>query len=129
VSKSNADKKARRKRRLASRNERWLPADAHAEVEGVARIANVIIPRGWQFDAETSKGDFISWYYPPSGVEVDDEAVEPVTRIWLSDPAEPHVLLAGSTEGDGGQYAFTVDDLFARLDAIEAHRAQLPMNQ
>lgn len=125
MSKSNADKKARRKRRLASRNERWLSDKAHAEVEGVARIANVIIPRGWVFDAETSTGDVISWHYPPSGVDIDDEAVEPVTRIWLTSPAEPHVLLAGSVEGDGGQYTFGVDELFARLDAIEAHRAQL----
>lgn len=122
MSKSNTDKKARRKRRLASRNDRWLSSDAHAEVEGVARIANVIIPRGWQFDLESSKGDTISWFYPPSGIEVDDESIEPVTRIWLSDPAQPHVLLAGSTDGDGGHYTFGVDELFARLDAIEAYR-------
>lgn len=95
----------------------------------MARIANVIIPRGWVFDVESSKGDFISWYYPPSGVEVDDESVEAVTRIWLNDPKEPHVLLSGSTEGDGGQLTFTVDDLFARLPAIEAHRAQLQTSQ
>ncbi len=49
-------------------------------------------------------------------------SVEPVTRIWLSDPAEPHVLLAGSTEGDGNSYDFGVDELFARLPAIEAYR-------
>jgi hypothetical protein len=110
---------------LASRNERWLSEQVHAEVEGVARIANVIIPRGWVFDAETSTGDVISWHYPPSGIESDDDAIESVTRIWLSNPAEPHVLLVGSSEGDGGQYAFGVDELFARLDAIEAHRAQL----
>lgn len=126
MSKTNADKKARRKKRLASRNERWLSPDAHAEVEGVAKIANVIIPRGWVFDAESSGGDVISWYYPPSGVEVDDDdAIEPVTRIWLSDPAQPHVLLAGSTDGDGNSRTFGVDELFAQLPAIEAHRAQL----
>jgi hypothetical protein len=123
VSKSNTDKKARRNKRLASRNDRWLSPGAQAEVEGVARIANAIIPRGWQFDLESSQGDTISWFYPASGIEVDDESVEPVTRIWLSDPAEPHVLLAGSTEGDGGHYTFGVDELFARLDVIEAHRA------
>jgi hypothetical protein len=128
VSKSKADKLARRKKRLASRNERWLSPDAHAEVEGVALIANTIIPRGWVFDAESSTGDVISWYYPLSHVEVDDEAVESVTRIWLSDPAEPHVLLAGSSEGDGTDLTFGVDELFARIAAIESHRAQLPAN-
>jgi hypothetical protein len=123
VSKSNTGKKARRKKRIASRNDRWLSEKAHAEVEGVARIANVIIPRGWVFDVESSTGDVISWYYPPSGIESDDDAVEPVSRIWLSDPTEPHVLLVGSSEGDGAQYTFGVDELFARLDAIEAYRA------
>jgi hypothetical protein len=128
AAKASADKKARRKKRLASRNERWLSPDAHAEVEGVAKIANVIIPRGWVFDAESSRGDVISWHYPPSevDVDVDDDSVEAVTRIWLSDPAEPHVLLAGSTEGDGSSYSFGVDELFARLPAIEAYRAQPP---
>ena len=128
MSKSKADKLARRKKRLASRNERWLSPDAHAEVEGVALIANTIIPRGWIFDAESSTGDVISWYYPPSHVEVDDDAVESVTRIWLSDPAEPHVLLAGSSEDDGTDLTFGVDELFARIAAIESHRAQLPAN-
>jgi hypothetical protein len=115
---------------LASRNERWLSSDAHAEVEGVAKIANVIIPRGWVFDAESSNGDVISWYYPPSAVDEGDvdDSVEPVTRIWLSDPAEPHVLLAGSTEGDGNSHDFGVDELFARLPTIEAYRAQPPAN-
>ena len=123
MAKSKVDKKARRKRRLASRNERWLSPTAHAEVEGVAKIANVIIPRGWVFDAESSTGDVISWYFPASSIEVDDDAVEPVTRIWLSDPTEPHVLLAGSTEGDGSHYTFGVDELFTRLAQIEAYRA------
>jgi hypothetical protein len=126
MSKPKADKLARRRKRLASRNERWLSPDAHAEVEGVARIANTIIPRGWVFDAESSSGDVINWYYPPSHVEVDDEALESVTRIWLSDPAEPHVLLAGSSEGDGTDLTLGVDELFARLVAIEAYRATLP---
>jgi hypothetical protein len=127
TAKSNADKRARRKKRLASRNERWLSPDAHAEVEGVAKIANAIIPRGWVFDAESSSGDVISWYYPPSSVDGEiNDSVEAVTRIWLSDPTEPHVLLAGSTEGDGNSYSFGVDELFARLPAIEAYRAQPP---
>jgi hypothetical protein len=121
VSKSNVDKKARRKKRLASRNDRWLSPDAHAEVEGVARIANVIIPRGWVFDAESSSGDVISWYYPPSGVETDADSIEPVTRIWLNNPAEPNVLLVGTGE-DADDVVLTVEALFARLDAIEAHR-------
>jgi len=121
VSKSTAAKKARRKRRITARNDRWLPDDVQADVEGVARIANQIVGRGWEFDGEFSTESFISWYYPPSGAELEDESVEPVTRIWITDPAEPHVILVGSSEA-GRDYTFSVDDLVARLDVIEAYR-------
>jgi hypothetical protein len=113
---------ARRKKRQVARNDRWLPAEVHADVEGVARIANEIIPRGWEFDRENSTEDFITWFYPPSGAEVDDESTEAVTRIWLSDLDEPHVILVGSGQDDGVDYQFTVEELFAGLDQIEAYR-------
>ena len=121
MSKSTAAKKARRKRRITARNDRWLPDDVQADVEGVARIANQIVGRGWEFDREFSTESFITWYYPPSGAELEDESVEPVTRIWITDPAEPHVILVGSSEA-GRDYTFGVDDLVARLDVIEAYR-------
>jgi hypothetical protein len=122
MSKASAAKKARRKRRVAARNDRWLPADVHADVEGLAYIANQIIPRGWEFDREFSGEDIISWYYPPSAIEVDDddERTEPVTRIWVRDPEEPHVILVGAAMIDE---IFTVEQLFEQLDAIEAYRA------
>jgi hypothetical protein len=122
VSKASAAKKARRKRRIAARNDRWLPDDVHADVEGVAQIANQIIPRGWEFDREYSTEDHLTWYYPPSAIEVDDddEQTEAITRIWVSDPDRPSVILVG----DGGiNVAMTVEQLFERLDVIEAHRA------
>jgi hypothetical protein len=127
VSRSGAAKKARRRKRQVARNDRWLPADVHADVEGVARIANEIIGRGWEFDHEFSTEEFITWFYPPSGVEVDDESAEPVTRIWLSDPDEPHVILVGSGEDGGVDYQFTVEELFAGLDEIEAYRLGDPL--
>jgi hypothetical protein len=127
VSRASAAKKARRKRRQVARNDRWLPPEVHADVEGVALIANEIIARGWEFDREFSTENFITWFYPPSGVELDDEATEPVTRIWLSDPEEPHVILVGSGEADGVDYQFTVEELFDRLDEIEAYRIGDPM--
>jgi hypothetical protein len=127
VSRSSAAKKARRKKRQVARDDRWLPDEVHAEVEGVARIANEIIARGWEFDREFSTENFITWFYPPSGVEVDDESVESVTRIWLSDPEEPHLILVGSGEDDGVDYQFTVEELFARLDEIETYRLGDPL--
>ena len=131
MSKGSAAKKARRKRRLAARNDRWLPADVQADIEGVAQIANQIIPRGWEFDRDFSTEDFITWYYPPSGIEVDDddETTEAVTRIWVSDPAEPHVILVGSSVEAPTDYTFTVEELFARLEELEAYRAGEPLPQ
>jgi hypothetical protein len=122
MSKASAAKKARRKRRLVARNERWLPADVHADIEGVAQIANQIIPRGWEFDRDFSTEDYLTWYYPPSAIEVDDddESTEAVTRIWVSDPDEPHVILVGA---GGGDVVLTVEKLFERLELIEAYRA------
>ena len=98
VSKASAAKKARRKRRLAARNDRWLPADVQADVEGVAHIANQIVGRGWEFDREFSTENFITWYLPAVGDRGRRRRVrsKPVTRIWLSDPEEPHVILVGS---------------------------------
>ena len=127
MSQSSSAKKARRKKRLATRNDSWLPDEVHADVRGVARIANEIIPRGWEFDREFSTEEFVTWYYPPSGVELDDESVEPVTRIWLTDPQEPNVILVGSVEGDGVKHQFSVEELFTRLDAVEAYRMGDPL--
>ena len=121
MSKSTAAKKARRKRRISGKNDRWLPDDVQADIKGVELIANQIVGRGWEFDQEFSNEKFITWYYPPSAAEVSDESVEPVSRIWITDPAEPHVILVGSSEV-GADYTFTVDDLVARLDVIEAYR-------
>ena len=126
MSRASAAKKARRKKRAVARNDRWLPDEMHAEIKGVARIANEIVPRGWQFDHDFSTDDFVTWYYPPSADDELDEELEPVTRIWLTDPDEPHVILVGSGEDDvdgGGDVALTVEELFARLDEFEGHRA------
>jgi hypothetical protein len=124
MSRASAAKKARRKKRITARNDAWLSDEVHADVKGVARIANHIVPRGWEFDRDLSTDEVVTWYYPPSGVEVDDErddAAEPVTRIWLNDPDEPHVLLVGSGPDDEDT-VLTVEELFARLPAIETHR-------
>jgi hypothetical protein len=129
VSRSSAAKKARRKKRQIARNDRWLPAEVQADVEGVARIADEIVGRGWEFDREFSTENFLTWFYPPSGVEPDDESIEPVTRIWLSDPESPHVILVGSGESDGVDYQFTVEELFGHLDEIEAYRMGDPLPQ
>ena len=125
MSRSSAAKKARRKKRIGARDDAWLPEEVHADIRGVARIANEIIPRGWEFDRDFSTDELVTWFYPPSGVDEgdgSDESEEPVTRIWLNDPDEPHVILVGST-ADTAEVTLTVEELFARLDEIEAHRS------
>lgn len=125
MSKASAAKKARRKRRQSARNDRWLPEDVQRDVLGVRRIATEIIPRGWEFDSEYSSEDFLTWYYPPSAIDVDDddEDTEPVTRIWVTDPTELHVILAGASSADPANYAFPVEEILAKLDAVESYRA------
>jgi hypothetical protein len=128
MSRSSTAKKARRKKRLVARDDAWLPDDVHADVRGVARIADEIIPRGWEFDHEYSTDEFVTWYYAPSGAEPADEALEPVTRIWLIDPQLPHVILVGSDE-NADDIALTVDELFGRLEAFEVYRLGQPVPQ
>ncbi|MDH6243852.1 hypothetical protein [Mycobacterium sp. OTB74] len=122
MSKQTAAKKARRKKRQSARNVRWLPDELQAEVVGIARITEEIAPRGWEYDDEFSGDEFITWYFPPSGVELaEDDVREPVTRIWVSDPEQAQLVLVGTGE-DGFVHGLTVDQLFANLDAIEAYR-------
>lgn len=129
MSKSSAAKRARRKKRLTTRNDRWLPADVHADLSGVTGLDETLTGRGWEFDEEFSSGEFLSWFYPPSGIEVPsgDDSIEPVTRVWLTDPEVPHVILVGSSDADGVDYQFTVGDLQDSLDDIEAFRAGDPL--
>jgi hypothetical protein len=132
MSKSSAAKRARRKKRLTTRNDRWLPPDVHADLSGVTGLDEMLTGRGWEFDEAFSSDELLSWFYPPSGVDVPpeitaDESIEPVTRVWLTDPEQPHVILVGSSEADGVDYQFAVDDLEDSLDDIEAFRAGDPL--
>lgn len=129
MSKQTAAKKARRKKRQTTRNANWLPDEVHAEVEAVGRIAGEILPRGWVFDSEYSNDEYLIWYYPPSGFEsTEDDPRELVTRIWVADPDQPQLILVG-TEEDGAIYSFTLEQLMANLDVIEAYRVGDPTPQ
>lgn len=78
-------KKARRRKRQAVR---WAPEPVpDEEVDAIgAALADVddwVADRGWVLDA-TDFDNLVSWVYPPSAADVDDEATEPVTRIWIT---------------------------------------------
>jgi hypothetical protein len=125
VSKTSAAKKARRKKRVASRDHRWMPAEVHADLKAATEIDALLSRRGWEYDEEFSTDEFLTWFYPPSAVEVDDESIEPVTRVFITDAQVPQVILAGSTSDDE-VYQFSVEELAAALVEVESYRAGQP---
>jgi hypothetical protein len=133
VSRRTDAKKARRNKRRAVREVNWLPDTVMDDlVTTQAAIATDleafdqrITERGWTFDEDESDEDIIFWLYEPSGTDVDEDEVAPVTTIWMSadDDAEiVHLMLAGTAEDS----EFTPDELFEHLGAIEAYRSGDP---
>lgn len=118
MSKSSQAKKARRRKRQAARGPRWQPG-AETDLEILDRE---LTSSGWEFDVEFSTDEMATWYYPPSGIDTEDETVETVTRIWLTAEEEWHVILVGSGE-DGVDFVFSAESLLDNLEAIEAYRA------
>ena len=132
MSRRSDQKKARRKKRLAARDQTWLPEGMGERVaEVVADLEDFdarLTERGWQFnDPEVPDDDVgVSWFWPPSFVEIDgederaDEVVAATVIALLEDEGGEvaHVLLAGTAD----DYQFDLDELFDHLDVIEAHR-------
>ena len=90
MSRNSDAKKARRNKRRATRESRWLPGDQLDDLVATqAAIATDleafdqrITERGWAFDEDESDEDFAFWYYEPSAADVDDGEVAVVTTIW-----------------------------------------------
>jgi hypothetical protein len=120
MSKRTEAKKARRRKRQAKRAPDWLPVDTDLTI-----VDAELTDRGWEFDVDNSTDELATWFYPPSGVDpldpLLDDDVESVTRIWLTEDEEWHVILVG-TGPDGLDYVFAADELLDNLDAIEAYR-------
>jgi hypothetical protein len=128
VSRRTQAKKARRKKRQATQNARWIPdtvldAMSH-DIELAAlleRFDERITERGWVFDEELSDDESALWYYIPSTAEVpDDGDVVPVTTVVMTpdDADVVHVVFVGTSD----DYQFGLDELFEHLDAIEGYR-------
>lgn len=128
MSRRSDAKKARRRKRQAARNERWIPdgvMDALAEPTTTAAVLEAfdarITERGWVFDDELSDEESALWFYPPSSAEVPDEDLVSVTTVVLTadDAADvAHVVFVGTAD----DYQFDFDELFECLDVIEAYR-------
>ena len=121
-------KKARRSKRRAKRDQIWIPDSVLEEmvdgvelVEGLESFDARVIERGWAFDDDQSDEEFVIWFYPPSGAEVD-EGFEPVTTIGMhvAENAElVHVILVGTADDQ----PMTPDEFFERVDEIEGYRS------
>ncbi|MGJ6126589.1 hypothetical protein QN239_28830 [Mycolicibacterium sp. Y3] len=124
MSRDNAAKKARRKKRQAAHRISTAAFEQVAAIEDavVADLAEFderITLRGWIFDEEESNDDYAVWFFEPSGAQVGDGL--PVTSLWLDateDGAIVRVVLVGTT----AQHPFTHDQLFEHLQVIEDYR-------
>jgi hypothetical protein len=135
VSRRSDQKKARRKKRRAARDQTWLPEGMGERVaEVVADLEEFdarLTERGWQFnDPEHPDDDVgVSWFWPPSfvdedGREDDDDAMRATVIALLEDEGGEiaHVLLAGTAD----DYQFDLGELLENLDVIEGYRAGDP---
>lgn len=135
MSRSSDAKKARRRKRQAARASGWLREPAFAQQLGtvddaVAGIDEWLAPRGWVMDTDNT--DVVSWFYPPSAAQFDDDDLEPVTRVWitLDEDDDAVVLEFGSVLvgfGAGDEpYVLDPDSLADDLAVLEAYRPGLP---
>jgi hypothetical protein len=135
VSRKSQAKQARRRKRQATQNSRWIPETV---LEGLSddielaavleRLDERITERGWVFDDELSDDESALWYFIPSTAEVpDDLDVVPVTTIAMtSDDADVvHVVFVGTAD----DYQFGLEELFENLDVIEGYRIGNPIPQ
>jgi len=85
VSKASAAKKARRKKRVSTRNDRWMPPEVHADLAAVTELDELLTRRGWEYDEEFSGDEFVTWVYPPSAAEFDDffRRAQPHAAGWI----------------------------------------------
>lgn len=136
MSRTSESKKARRRKRQAPRGAgRTQAADPVAEA--VAGLDEWVTGRGWVLDAENSGDGLVSWIYPPSALDVGDDAREPVTRIWIAVEEEDDevalvfgaVLVGAEAEGDDGLYPLDPEHLADDLDVLEAYRHGQPRPQ
>ncbi len=135
MSRRSQAKQARRKKRRAAQDSRWIPESVLDGISEDIELAAVleslderITKRGWVFDDELSDDESALWYFIPSTAEVpDDGEVVPVTTIVMTpDNADVvHVVFVGTAD----DYQFGLEELFEHLDVIEGYRVGSPIPQ
>lgn len=146
MSRSSDAKKARRRRRLAARDSAWPPTPVledvpTAEAEGdeigeaIGTLDAWLSGRGWVLDAENTADHVVSWVYPPSAGDVDDDDAEPVTRIWIvvDEDDEALELVFGATlvgtgsADDDGPLLLDPETLPDDIGVLESYRVGQPV--
>ena len=98
MSRRSQAKQARRKKRRAAQDARWIP--------------DTVID-------SLSDEESALWFYPLSHADVTDpDEVVSVTTIVLTADEIAHVVFVGTEAG----YQFDLEELFDNLDAVEAYR-------
>lgn len=144
MSRNSQAKKARRKKRQAARAATWIPAaefgqmvddEEHLDAldAAIGDIDDWLTPRGWVLDSETTENTgLMSWFFPPSAVDVDDPDLEPVTRLWigLTEDDEEVLLEFGCLlvgfGPDDEPYVLDPERFADDIPAVEAYRPGMP---
>ena len=135
MSKRSQAKQARRKKRRATQDARWIPKTVLDGMSDDIELAAVleqfderITERGWVFDDELSDDESALWSFPPSAAAIADDDRVPVTTIAMTaddDGEVVHVVFVGTAD----DYQFEIDELFGHLDVIEGYRVGDPRPQ
>jgi len=130
VSRRSEQKKARRKKRRAVRDESWVPARVLEQLEIASDLEafdEQLTERGWEFSEDIDDEAGAAWYWVPSEAEVPDEDEVVNVTVALLTPDDDgeivHVVFVGTAD----DYQFGVEEFFANLDVIEAYRLGDPI--
>lgn len=130
MSRRSEQKKARRKKRQAGREEGWIPARMLEQLEIASDLEafdEQLTERGWEFSEDVDDETGAAWYWVPSEADVPDEDDVVNVTVALLTPEDDgeivHVVFVGTAD----DYQFGVEEFFAKLDAIEAYRLGDPI--
>ncbi|MHA0285268.1 hypothetical protein ACXYX3_02335 [Mycobacterium sp. C3-094] len=125
MSRRSEQKKARRKKRRAVRDEGWIPARVLEQLEIASDLQafdEQLTERGWEFSEDIDDEAGAAWYWVPSEADVPDEDEVVNVTVALLSPEEDgkivHVVFVGTAD----DYQFGVEEFLANLDVIEAYR-------
>ncbi|BBX19007.1 hypothetical protein CRI77_23700 [Mycolicibacterium duvalii] len=130
MSRRSEQKKARRRKRQAAREQTWLPAQVVDELQIAADLEDFdarLTERGWMFSEEADDDVGVVWFWPASHADVADAGELVDATVVLLTPEDggetAHVIFVGTAD----DYQFGLEELFEYLDVIEAYRLGEPV--